>query len=164
MCGIAGFWQTKRQAEIPAEILLRMGNALKHRGPDDSGVFYDDSTGLGLVHRRLSIIDLSPAGHQPMASHSGRYLIIFNGEVYNYEEVRKELGPGHAWRGHSDTEVMLEAFERWGVEAAVRRFVGMFAFALWIVRSASFILYATGSASSLCTMAGLKDSLYLPQS
>jgi asparagine synthase (glutamine-hydrolysing) len=131
MCGIAGFWQTKRQAEIPAEILLRMGHALKHRGPDDSGVFYDDSTGVGLVHRRLSIIDLSPAGHQPMASHSGRFLIIFNGEVYNYEEVRKELGPGHTWRGHSDTEVMLEAFERWGVEAAVRRFVGMFAFALW---------------------------------
>ena len=131
MCGIAGFWQTKRQAEIPAEILLRMGNALKHRGPDDSGVFYDDSTSVGLVHRRLSIIDLSPAGHQPMASHSGRYLIIFNGEVYNFEEVRKELGPAHAWRGHSDTEVMLEAFERWGVEAAVQRFVGMFAFALW---------------------------------
>ncbi|HEX3154882.1 MAG TPA: asparagine synthetase B, partial [Candidatus Angelobacter sp.] len=82
MCGIAGFWQTKRQAEIPAEILLRMGNALKHRGPDESGVFYDDSSGMGLVHRRLSILDLSPAGHQPMASHSGRYLIIFNGEVY----------------------------------------------------------------------------------
>lgn len=131
MCGIAGFWQTKRQAEIPAEILLRMGTALKHRGPDDSGVFYDDSTGMGLVHRRLSILDLSPAGHQPMASHSGRYLIIFNGEVYNFEEIRKELGSGHVWRGHSDTEVMLEAFECWGVEAAVRRFIGMFAFALW---------------------------------
>jgi asparagine synthase (glutamine-hydrolysing) len=131
MCGIAGFWQTKRQAEIPAEVLRRMGDALKHRGPDDSGVFYDDSTGLGMVHRRLSILDLSPAGHQPMASHSGRYLIIFNGEIYNFEEIRKELGPGHAWRGHSDTEVMLEAFERWGVEDAVKRFVGMFAFALW---------------------------------
>ena len=131
MCGIAGFWQTKRQAEIPAEILLRMGYALKHRGPDDSGVFYDDSTGVGLVHRRLSILDLSPAGHQPMASHSERYLIIFNGEVYNFDEIRKELGTGHAWRGHSDTEVMLGAFERWGVEASVQRFVGMFAFALW---------------------------------
>jgi asparagine synthase (glutamine-hydrolysing) len=131
MCGIAGFWQNKRQAEIPAEILLRMGTALKHRGPDDSGVFYDDSTGIGLVHRRLSILDLSPAGHQPMASHSGRYVIIFNGEIYNFEEIRSELGPDHAWRGHSDTEVMLEAFERWDVEGAVQRFVGMFAFALW---------------------------------
>jgi asparagine synthase (glutamine-hydrolysing) len=130
MCGIAGFWQTKRQAEIPAEILIRMGNALKHRGPDDSGVFYDDSTGVGLVHRRLSILDLSPAGHQPMTSHSGRYVIIFNGEVYNFEEIRRELGLSCAWRGHSDTEVMLEAFERWGVEGAVKRFVGMFAFAL----------------------------------
>ncbi|MGC2742049.1 MAG: asparagine synthase (glutamine-hydrolyzing) [Candidatus Angelobacter sp.] len=131
MCGIAGFWQTKRQAEIPAETLLRMGTALKHRGPDDSGVFYDDSTGLGLAHRRLSILDLSPAGHQPMTSHSGRYLIIFNGEVYNFEEIRRELGTDHAWKGHSDTEVMLEAFERWGLEAAVKRFIGMFAFALW---------------------------------
>jgi asparagine synthase (glutamine-hydrolysing) len=131
MCGIAGFWQMKRQAEIPAEILLRMGTALKHRGPDDSGVFYDDSTGVGLVHRRLSILDLSPAGHQPMTSHSGRYIIIFNGEVYNFEEIRSGLGSNHSWRGHSDTEVMLEAFERWGVEAAVQRFVGMFAFALW---------------------------------
>jgi asparagine synthase (glutamine-hydrolysing) len=131
MCGIAGFWQTKRQTEIPAEILLRMGTALKHRGPDDSGVFYEESTGVGLAHRRLSILDLSPAGHQPMTSHSGRYVIIFNGEVYNFEEIRKELGSGHTWRGHSDTEVMLEAFERWGVEGAVRRFVGMFAFALW---------------------------------
>jgi asparagine synthase (glutamine-hydrolysing) len=140
MCGIAGFWQTKRQAEIPAEILLRMGNALKHRGPDDSGVFYDDSTGVGLVHRRLSILDLSPAGHQPMASHSERYLIIFNGEVYNFDEIRKELGTGHAWRGHSDTEVILEAFERWGVEASVQRFVGMFAFALWDHRERKLFL------------------------
>ena len=99
MCGIAGFWQTKRQAEIPAEVLRRMGDALKHRGPDDSGVFYDDSTGLGLGHRRLSILDLSPAGHQPMASHSGRYIIIFNGEVYNFEEIRKELGPAMPGEG-----------------------------------------------------------------
>src|SRR5207245_11326295 len=74
---------------IPAEILIRMGTALKHRGPDDSGVFYDDSSGVGLVHRRLSILDLSPAGHQPMTSHSDRYVIIFNGEVYNFEEDRK---------------------------------------------------------------------------
>lgn len=131
MCGIAGFWQAKRGAEHPLEILREMGAALAHRGPDDSGCFYDNATGLGLSFRRLSIIDLSPAGHQPMESASGRYTIIFNGEVYNFEEIRKELGPTCKWKGHSDTEVMLEAFEHWGIESAVRRFVGMFAFALW---------------------------------
>jgi asparagine synthase (glutamine-hydrolysing) len=131
MCGIAGFWQTKRKAEVPAELLVQMGNTLKSRGPDDSGVFYDKLTGLGLVHRRLAILDLSPAGHQPMRSHSGRYLIVFNGEVYNFEEIRSELGVGESWSGHSDTEVILEAVERWGVKGAVLRFVGMFAFALW---------------------------------
>lgn len=131
MCGIAGFWQTKRGSEHPLELLKQMGNAMAHRGPDDSGCFYDRATGLGLSFRRLSIIDLSPAGHQPMGSASGRYTIIFNGEVYNSEEIRRELGDGYIWRGHSDTEVILEAIERWGLAAAVRRFVGMFAFALW---------------------------------
>jgi asparagine synthase (glutamine-hydrolysing) len=131
MCGIAGFWQTKRGLEHPAEVLNQMGAALVHRGPDDSGCFYDGSTGLGLSFRRLSILDLSPAGHQPMDSASGRFTIIFNGEVYNFEEIRQELGPLYKWRGHSDTEVMLEAIERWGIETAVKRFVGMFAFALW---------------------------------
>jgi asparagine synthase (glutamine-hydrolysing) len=130
MCGIAGFWSTKTLAEEPVTLLNRMGSALAHRGPDDSGVFYDSSAGLGLSFRRLSIIDLSAEGHQPMVSASGRYTIIFNGEVYNYEEIRTELG-GQAWRGHSDTEVMLGAIERWGLNEAVRRFVGMFAFALW---------------------------------
>ena len=107
-----------------------MGQTLSHRGPDDAGIFYDEGAGLGFSFRRLSIIDLSAEGHQPMASASGRFVIIFNGEVYNFEEIRAELG-SHPWRGHSDTEVMLEAIERWGLEAAVRRFVGMFAFALW---------------------------------
>jgi asparagine synthase (glutamine-hydrolysing) len=130
MCGIAGYWQTKGTLEHPLEILNRMGTAIAHRGPDDSGTFHDDSAGIGLAFRRLSILDLSAEGHQPMFSSAGRYVMIFNGEVYNFEEIRRELGP-HQWRGHSDTEVMLEAFERWGVEPAVQRFVGMFAFALW---------------------------------
>ncbi|HEY6252528.1 MAG TPA: asparagine synthase (glutamine-hydrolyzing) [Candidatus Angelobacter sp.] len=140
MCGIAGFWQTKRGFEHPLEVLKQMGAALAHRGPDDSGCFFDSATGLGLSFRRLSIIDLSPAGHQPMDSASGRYTIIFNGEVYNSEEIRRELGDGYAWRGHSDTEVMLEAIERWGIEPAVKRFVGMFAFALWDRRDRKLFL------------------------
>lgn len=130
MCGIAGFWLRKETGDEPTEILHRMGNTLVHRGPDDSGIFFDKNAGLGLSFRRLSIIDLSAEGHQPMASASGRYTTIFNGEVYNYESIREELGP-QQWRGHSDTEVMLAAIERWGLEAAVRRFIGMFAFALW---------------------------------
>jgi asparagine synthase (glutamine-hydrolysing) len=131
MCGIAGFWQRKRLARPPAEILRQMGDSLMHRGPDDSGIFFDDSTGIGLVHRRLSILDLSPAGHQPMSSHSGRFTIIFNGEIYNFQSIRAQLGPEPKWEGHSDTEVILEAIERWGLEDAIHRFVGMFAFALW---------------------------------
>jgi len=130
MCGITGFWSTKTLDEHPVELLNRMGGTLSHRGPDDSGVFYESGSGLGFSFRRLSIIDLSAEGHQPMSSSSGRYIIIFNGEVYNFEEIRVELGI-QTWRGHSDTEVMLEAIERWGIEAAAKRFVGMFAFALW---------------------------------
>jgi asparagine synthase (glutamine-hydrolysing) len=130
MCGIAGFWLRKALAEDPVELLNRMGKMLAHRGPDDSGAFYDSGAGLGFAFQRLSIIDLSAEGHQPMASSSGRYNIIFNGEVYNHEQIRAELG-SQAWRGHSDTEVMLAAIERWGLHAAVLRFVGMFAFALW---------------------------------
>jgi asparagine synthase (glutamine-hydrolysing) len=130
MCGIAGFWQNKALDDHPLTVLEQMGAALAHRGPDDSGAFYDEAAGMGLAFRRLSIIDLSPEGHQPMVSASGRFIIIFNGEIYNFEEIRAELGD-RRWRGHSDTEVILEAIERWGLELALKRFVGMFAFALW---------------------------------
>src|SRR5271155_2157999 len=118
MCGIAGYWHTKGISEDPLEVLNRMGAVLAHRGPDDSGSFHDLGAGIGLAFRRLSILDLSAEGHQPMSSASGRYVIVFNGEVYNFEEIRAELGP-HEWRGRSDTEVMLAAFERWGLESAV---------------------------------------------
>jgi asparagine synthase (glutamine-hydrolysing) len=130
MCGIAGFWLGSPAADSPLEILKRMGDSISYRGPDDSGYFSDPAAGVGLVHRRLSILDLSPAGHQPMTSPSGRYVIVFNGEVFNFQEIRAELGEALR-RGHSDTEIMLEAIERWGLDAAVKRFVGMFAFALW---------------------------------
>src|SRR5205085_4957858 len=105
------------------------------RGPDDRGCWTDPAAGIALGFRRLSIVDLSPHGHQPMPSDAGRYVLAFNGEIYNHADLRAELaaapGGARAYRGHSDTEVMLRAFERWGVAGAVGRFVGMFAFALW---------------------------------
>ena len=130
MCGIAG---PRGKIADPQSTLSRMGDALAHRGPDDSGVWWDAEAKLGFAHRRLSIIDPSPAGHQPMTSASGRTTIIFNGEVYNASDIRRDLDTCArvAWRGHSDTEVMLEAIEQWGIAEATRRFNGMFAFALW---------------------------------
>ena len=131
MCGIAGFLSTG--AARPGEGVLRaMGDALAHRGPDASGTHLSPDGRVGLSHRRLSILDLSPTGAQPMYSADGSLVLSFNGEVYNFREIRAELeGKGHAFRGGSDTEVMLAAFREWGVDAAVRRFIGMFAFALW---------------------------------
>ena len=135
MCGIAGFFNpafTARSQDEMHAITTRMTDAMLHRGPDDGGVWVDTAAGIALGHRRLSILDLSPLGHQPMASADGRYCMVFNGEVYNFQELRAELEQhGHTWRGHSDTEVMLAAFIQWGVDAATQRFNGMFAFALW---------------------------------
>jgi len=132
MCGIAGFVDLNGQLTEPVNKLQRMIGTLVHRGPDDQGFWFDQQVGVGLGHQRLSIIDLSPQGHQPMASHSGRYVIAYNGEVYNFDALRTELESlGSGFRGRSDTEVMLAAIEAWGLERAVSRFVGMFAFVLW---------------------------------
>lgn len=109
-----------------------MGNSLFHRGPDDGGTWCDAAAGIGLAHRRLSVVDLSPLGHQPMSSHSGRFVIAYNGEVYNFADLRVELeAAGCHFNGHSDTEVILEGCAAWGVEATARKLIGMYAFALW---------------------------------
>lgn len=131
MCGFAGYFGSIGHADA-TQLLQTMGDAIAHRGPDDSGSWVDEQAGIGLVHRRLSILDLSPAGHQPMLSRSARFVLAFNGELYNFDEIRHaiEAKGAYRWRGHSDTEVMLAAFEQWGIEDALSRFVGMFSFAL----------------------------------
>lgn len=134
MCGLTGFIDIRLQSsgEELAAIVTRMADTIRHRGPDDSGAWTDSSVGYAVGFRRLAIIDLSPAGHQPMASASGRFVIAFNGEIYNFSELRPELEQnGYPFHSHSDTEVMLAAFEAWGVEQALKRFNGMFAFAVW---------------------------------
>ncbi len=136
MCGIAGI-VSRRQVE--PETLRRMASTIAHRGPDDQGVWIDEECGVGLGHRRLSIIDLSPLGHQPMASNDERYVLSYNGEIYNHAALRAELGEGTGsgptngvqWRGHSDTETLVEAIAAWGLERTLKRCVGMFALAVW---------------------------------
>ncbi len=134
MCGIAGFLElTRRPGTQELEAIAgAMAAKLSHRGPDASGTFVDPGASLGFGHTRLSIVDLSPAGAQPMVSASGRYVITYNGEIYSAAEIRPELEAlGHRFRGHSDTEVIVEAIDAWGVLATVKRLIGMFAFALW---------------------------------
>lgn len=136
MCGVLGYWTTPAGLSRDARTQLQaMAKDLRHRGPDDSGEFWNDADGIALGHLRLSIVDLSAQGHQPMHSASGRYVISYNGEVYNFAEIRSELERSGLlrgqFRGGSDTEVLLAAVEAWGIRAAVERFVGMFAFALW---------------------------------
>lgn len=134
MCGITGFFDTSCQMsdQKMRYVVQNMSQALTHRGPDDGGRWVDAQSGVALGHRRLAILDLSPEGHQPMNSANGRYMIAFNGEIYNFLELRHDLERlGHAFRGHSDTEVMLASFSEWGVEQSVQRFNGMFAFAVW---------------------------------
>ncbi|MBN1428634.1 MAG: asparagine synthase (glutamine-hydrolyzing) [Anaerolineae bacterium] len=155
MCGITGYLDVTQQTsrEDLEAIAVRMSDTIVHRGPDDSGVWVDPQVGVALSFRRLAIIDLSPAGHQPMVSADGRYVIVFNGEVYNFESLRRELeGLGHRFRGRSDTEVMLASFAQWGIEEATRRFIGMFAFALWDCEARRLCL--------VCDRLGIKPLYY----
>lgn len=133
MCGIAGFVRFTPEGRETMEGHVRaMTRAIVHRGPDDEGIWLDPEFGVALGFRRLAIIDLTQAGHQPMESPSGRFVIVFNGEVYNHRELRAELGAtGVRFRGHSDTEVIAAAFDRWGIDRSVSRFIGMFAIAAW---------------------------------
>lgn len=131
MCGFAGFFGgISIDAQSDEALLAAMANRILHRGPDDGGVWCDAQARIGFGHRRLSILDLSPAGHQPMVSGSARYVIAFNGEIYNHLDLRKQLD-GLTWRGHSDTETLLAGFDAWGIQGAVERCIGMFAFAVW---------------------------------
>ena len=133
MCGIAGLLGPN--AARP-DLVRRMADVIAHRGPDDQGTWIDADAGIALGHRRLSIVDLSPHGHQPMRSAGGRFILSYNGEIYNHAAIRRELeAAGHApdagWRSHSDTETLVEAIAVWGLAETVGRAVGMFAFALW---------------------------------
>jgi asparagine synthase (glutamine-hydrolysing) len=134
MCGIGGILGSDQHRESLIALSRRMGDALRHRGPDDSDVWLDPDASISLVHRRLSIVDLSPSGRQPMTSHDGRLVIVYNGELYNHKAIRAELHAARGtiqWRGHSDTEVLLEAIAHWGLEGALKRSVGMYALAVW---------------------------------
>lgn len=132
MCGIVGYWTSDKTPD--RQVIQKMAKTIKYRGPDDGGVWCDDIQGVVFAHRRLAVIDLSPNGHQPMTSHTGRYIITYNGEIYNFSDLRKQLdeqGLNLSWRGHSDTEVLLAAIECWGLDHALEKLDGMFAFALW---------------------------------
>ena len=133
MCGIVGFLTARNAAPDTLRAWARDAcDALAHRGPDDAGVWVDAEAGVTLGHRRLAVLDLSPAGHQPMASADGRYVIVYNGEIYNFHTLRAELtSRGATFNTESDTEVLLAGMADWGVAETLQRANGMFAFGLW---------------------------------
>jgi len=129
MCGFSGVHSTNRN-NISPEILLSMSQKIAHRGPDDYGSWINAAGSVGVAHQRLSVVDLTSAGHQPMCSHGNRFTIVFNGEIYNHQELREQLEFSD-WHGHSDTETLLVCIELWGLEKTLKNIEGMFAFALW---------------------------------
>ena len=132
MCGIAGFFNPAGFNVADTEaIAVNMRDRLVHRGPDDAGTWLDGGPGIAMVHRRLSILDISSAGHQPMLSDCGRYVLVFNGEIYNFKELKNELKQlGHKFITDGDTEVILKSYKEWGMEC-LKRFEGMFVFVIW---------------------------------
>ncbi|MBC5784882.1 asparagine synthase (glutamine-hydrolyzing) [Ramlibacter sp. USB13] len=143
MCGIAGFVQRGWRPDEAPLVLGSMLDAIRHRGPDDQGTWLDPEHGVSLGHRRLSILELSPAGHQPMAGSAGRHVIVFNGEIYNHLELRAVLersGVRPSWRGHSDTETLVECMQAWGIDRTLQACVGMFALAVWDREEATLTL------------------------
>src|SRR3982751_1998842 len=130
MCGIAGLIAS---GPIHAPLLQHMTRVIAHRGPDDGDSWIDGESHVGLGHRRLAIVDLSPQGRQPMVSSDGRWVLAYNGEIYNHRSLRAQLDQAgkHHWRGHSDSETLVECIASWGLEPTLSRCVGMFAFALW---------------------------------
>ena len=141
MCGICGFYS--KSLFMFDNAIHKMNAAIYHRGPNNKGIWHDNSSGIIFGHQRLSILDLSEAGHQPMKSNSGRYILTYNGEIYNHLDLRIELekkNPNIKWKGNSDTETFLEAIETWGLEFTLSKIVGMFAFGLWDKKTRSLIL------------------------
>ena len=159
MCGIAGFFSLDGRPASPG-VLQRMTDAVAHRGPDGQAIFTDGAVGLG--HRRLAIIDLSAAGNQPMVSVDGRHVIIYNGELYNFPELRQELEAlGSRFQSRCDTEVILNAYAQWGA-AAVNRFNGMFAFAIWDRQARSLFVARDRYGEELETLIKLQQAGRLP--
>ena len=145
MCGIAGLLRRDGPVDVAAarHNVTQMAKSLAHRGPDAAGAWVDAEAGIAFGHQRLAILDLSPAGEQPMHSATGRYCIVYNGEIYNHPELRRRLANEQrapAWRGHSDTETLLACVEAWGIEATLDRITGMFAFALWDAQERALVL------------------------
>ncbi|MEO8451461.1 MAG: asparagine synthase (glutamine-hydrolyzing) [Gemmatimonadota bacterium] len=160
MCGITGFWYRRRPPSDPEGLLRRMADAIRHRGPDDSGVWFDSSSGVGLGHRRLSILDLSSLGHQPMWSGSGRYVVVFNGEIYNFLELRALLERRSVvFRGQSDTEVIVALADEFGVVDAIGRCSGMFALAIFDRQERSLYLVRDRLGEKPLYYGWLADSL-----
>ena len=140
MCGITGIINFNN-APISENVLIGMRNSLSHRGPDDTGVYINKIKTVGLAHKRLSIIDPSSAGHQPMCNEDGTLWITYNGEIYNYSELRNRLkNSGHIFKSNSDTETIVHAYEEWGIEALLRKLRGMFTFAIYDTKSQRLII------------------------